>query len=135
MITLILLHPIKSIPIQQWTFQKDSIIKIGRATDNNVVIYSAVVSRHHIEIRSKGKDWVLINKGSNGTFVNKHKVKQALVYDGMIFRLASSGPKIEVRLNQKPKEEDLVIKKDLSKVELQKRRRQDISKETVIHEE
>lgn len=98
-ITLTLLHPLKSIPVQKWNFEPKSVIKIGRANDNNVVLYSAVVSRHHVEIRYRESDWILINKGSNGTFINGKKINKVLVRDGMIFRLASSGPKIQIKLN------------------------------------
>lgn len=73
MITLTLLHPLKSVAVQKWNFDPNSVIRIGRANDNDVVLYSAVVSRHHLEIRPRGKDWALINLGSNGTFINGKK--------------------------------------------------------------
>lgn len=98
MITLTLLHPLKSIPVQKWSFEPNSVIRIGRANDNDVVLYSAVVSRHHLEIKPSGSDWVLINLGSNGTFINGKRVNKVLVKDGMVFSLASSGPKIRIRL-------------------------------------
>ena len=69
-ITLTLLHPLKSIPVQEWSFKPNSEIRIGRANDNDVVLYSAVVSRHHLEIKQSGSDWVLISLGANGTFIN-----------------------------------------------------------------
>ena len=75
MITLTLLHPLKSVPIQKWNFKPNSIIRVGRANDNDVVLYSAVVSRHHVEIRPRGDDWALISRGSNGTFINGKKIK------------------------------------------------------------
>jgi pSer/pThr/pTyr-binding forkhead associated (FHA) protein len=128
-ITLTLLHPIKSIPVQQWTFEPNSVIRIGRANDNNVVLYSAVVSRHHLEIRPRGEDWALINLGSNGTFINGKKINKVLVKDGMVVRLASSGPKIKIQLNQ-PTElsQEAIIKEPVAR----QLSRKDISKETVI---
>ncbi len=99
MITLTLLHPLKSVPVQKWIFKPDNVIRIGRANDNNVVLYSAVVSRHHVELRPRGNDWALVSLGSNGTFVNGKKINKVLVKDGMIMRLASSGPKIQIKLN------------------------------------
>ena len=98
MITLTLLHPLKSTPVQNWSFEPNSVIRIGRANDNDVVLYSAVVSRHHLEIKRSGSDWVLINLGANGTFINDKKIHKVLVRDGMIFRIASSGPQIRIRL-------------------------------------
>jgi pSer/pThr/pTyr-binding forkhead associated (FHA) protein len=97
-ITLILLHPLKSISVQEWEFESNSIIKIGRAKDNNVILYSAVVSRHHIEIRPNGSDLILINKGANGTFINGQKIDKVVVKDGMVFRIAGSGPKMKIKL-------------------------------------
>ncbi|PSF36118.1 FHA domain-containing protein [Aphanothece hegewaldii CCALA 016] len=98
MITLTLLHPSKTIPLQHWTFENNSIIRVGRSLDNNVVLYSAVVSRHHVEIRKSGSNWELENFGANGTYLNGKPVTKASVIDGMVFRLATSGPQIQIRI-------------------------------------
>ncbi|MGL5832931.1 MAG: FHA domain-containing protein, partial [Waterburya sp.] len=73
-------------------------IKIGRATNNEVVLYSAVVSRHHVEIRKAGEEWEVVNLGSNGTYIDGQRIEQTKAVDGMIFRLASSGPKILIKI-------------------------------------
>ena len=98
MITLTLLHPLQPVPIQSWTFHHESSIKIGRATNNEVVLYSAVVSRHHVEIRKSGREWEVINLGSNGTYIDGKQIEQAKARDGMVIRLASSGPKISIKI-------------------------------------
>ena len=98
MITLTLLHPLQSVPIQSWTFDRQSSIKIGRATDNEVVLYSAVVSRNHVEIRKSGQEWEVVNLGSNGTYINGKRIEKAKATDGMMVRLASSGPKIIIKI-------------------------------------
>lgn len=98
MITLTLLNPGQTVPVQNWTFDTKSIIRIGRSTDNDVVLYSAVVSRHHLEIKQSGSDWELVNFGANGTYLNGQLIAKTLVLDGMIIRLASSGPKIQIRI-------------------------------------
>jgi pSer/pThr/pTyr-binding forkhead associated (FHA) protein len=99
-ITLTLLHPLQSTPVQSWTFYPDSAVRVGRANDNDVILFSAVVSRHHLEFRpnDKGSSWELVSLGANGTYVDGEKITQLPVIDGMIVRLASSGPKIQVRL-------------------------------------
>ena len=100
MITLTLLHPLQSVAVQSWTFRDEPSIKIGRATNNEVVLYSAVVSRHHVEIKKSGvEEWEVINLGSNGTYVEGKRIEQTKAADGMIFRLASSGPKILVKID------------------------------------
>lgn len=106
MITLILLHPFQAVPVQSWSFQEnDSAIKIGRATDNQVVLYSAVVSRYHVELRRRGSKWEIVNLGTNGTFVDGKPISTATLTDGMIIHLARSGPKIQIRLGNQALEE------------------------------
>ena len=74
------------------------MIRIGRSTDNEVILYSAVVSRHHVELRFDGAEWEIVNLGANGTYIDGKRIAQIPVDDGMIIRLASSGPKIQIRL-------------------------------------
>lgn len=98
MITLSLLHPIKQIPVQVWTFENESTIRIGRSTDNQVILYSAVVSRHHVELRRIGNNWEIVNLGTNGTYLDGKRITQVPVADGAIIRLARSGPNIQIRI-------------------------------------
>lgn len=102
MITLKLLHPLQSTPIQVWSFEHESVIRIGRSTDNQVVLYSAVVSRNHVELRQVGQQWELVNLGSNGTYIDGQRVSQVPVTDGMVIRLARSGPHIQIHLDSPP---------------------------------
>ena len=104
MITLTLLHPLQSTPVQTWTFQHETIVRIGRAADNQVVLYSAVVSRYHVELQVTGPSWKVINLGTNGTYVSGKRIEQQTAEDGMVIRLARSGPMIQIRLNQAPQE-------------------------------
>jgi pSer/pThr/pTyr-binding forkhead associated (FHA) protein len=97
-ITLTLIHPLESLPPQSWTFEGESIIRIGRASDNHVVLYSAVVSRHHVEVRRVTPGWEIVSLGANGTYINGEKILQSGVSDGVIFRLARSGPQIQIHL-------------------------------------
>ncbi len=99
MITLTLLHPVQATPVQSWTFDTESVIRIGRAVDNHVVLYSAVVSRHHVELRRNGLQWEVVNLGTNGTYLDGKRIQQAPLLDGGILRLARSGPNIQVRLS------------------------------------
>lgn len=98
MITLTLLLPGKAVPVQNWTFETESLVKIGRATDNDVVLYSAVVSRHHLEIRRCQSGWEAVNVGANGTYINGKAIDKVSIIDGMIVRLATSGPKIQIHV-------------------------------------
>ncbi len=99
MLSAIVLNLLNSIPMQSWTFVSEEVISIGRATDNNVVLFSAVVSRHHAELRWSDADkaWQMVNISANGTYLNGEPIKTILVEDGMIVRLATSGPKIQIK--------------------------------------
>lgn len=100
MITLTLLHPLQSTPVQTWNFPTESVVRIGRAADNQVVLYSAVVSRYHVELQVSGTEWKVINLGTNGTYISGKRIEQQTAEDGMVIRLARSGPMIQIRLNQ-----------------------------------
>ncbi len=101
-ITLTLLHPLQAVPVQSWTFEPNSVIRIGRSTDNEVVLYSAVVSRHHVEIRPGATtDWEIVNLGANGTYIDGKRITRTEVVNGMVIRLASSGPQIQIRIEEK----------------------------------
>ncbi len=98
MITLSLLHPVKQTPVQVWSFPSESVVRIGRSSDNQVVLYSAVVSRYHVELRQSGKTWEVVNVGTNGTYMDGKRVSQMTIADGAIIRLARSGPNIQINL-------------------------------------
>ncbi|NCQ87260.1 MAG: FHA domain-containing protein [Microcystis aeruginosa W13-18] len=112
MITLTLLHPSQATPLQHWQFNNDqSTILIGRALDNHVVLYSAVVSRRHLEIRHNDRDnWELENLGANGTFLNGKPIEKTAVVDGMVVRLATSGPQIQIRLIDEGEQPKSILK-------------------------
>lgn len=130
MITLNLLHPLQSIPIQSWTFDEESVIRIGRATDNDVILYSAVVSRHHVELRRHGRNWEVVNLGANGTYLEGKRITEAPIVDGSMIRLARSGPQIQVQLvTSTPPESSKQISQKPSSAEP----KPDKSRDTLIH--
>ncbi|MGB3404162.1 MAG: FHA domain-containing protein [Microcoleaceae cyanobacterium] len=98
-IKLTLLHPFQSIPVRSWTFQQEPIIRIGRSMKNHVVLYSAVVSRHHVEIRHFTCGWKVFNLGTNGTYIEGVPVSESWVENGQIIHLAISGPKIQLSID------------------------------------
>jgi pSer/pThr/pTyr-binding forkhead associated (FHA) protein len=93
----IVLSLLNSVPVQSWTFEPEDVVRIGRATDNQVVLFSAVVSRHHAELRwHEVNGWQLVNISANGTYLEGEAIKEIAVANGMIIRLATSGPKIQI---------------------------------------
>ena len=61
-------------------------IRIGRETDNDVVVSDLLVSRHHAELVADGAGgWVLIDLGSpNGTYVDGRRIRRAPLRPGML---------------------------------------------------
>ncbi|MCG9892148.1 MAG: FHA domain-containing protein [Thermosynechococcaceae cyanobacterium MS004] len=104
MIILTLLHPVQSTPVQSWSFDHDPVVRIGRAVDNHVVLYSAVVSRYHVEVRFTDNQWEVVNLGTNGTYLDGKRVQQAALETGNIIRLARSGPNIQVTIDAQSSE-------------------------------
>ncbi len=104
MIRLTLLHPLQSMPVRSWTFDGKPVIKIGRCSDNDVVLYSSVVSRYHVELKANHRDWEIINLGSNGTYIDGKPIRKVKVVSGLIINLALTGPKIAIYLHDRSKE-------------------------------
>jgi pSer/pThr/pTyr-binding forkhead associated (FHA) protein len=99
MMPTIVLNLLNSIPVQSWKFVYQDPIGIGRATDNNVVLFSAVVSRYHAQLRwNESTGWQIVNISSNGTYLDNRPIQTVDVTDGMTIRLAASGPKIQISL-------------------------------------
>lgn len=104
MVTLTLLHPQASTPLQQWKFPSQSTIRIGRSPDNDIILDDPLVSRHHLELRESpsgsGNLWQLINQGTNGTFLNGVLVSRGLVTDDSLIQLAREGPVLKFQLEE-----------------------------------
>ncbi|MGB3536147.1 MAG: FHA domain-containing protein [Microcoleaceae cyanobacterium] len=101
-IKLTLLHPFQSIPVRSWAFKQEPIIRIGRSMKNHVVLYSAVVSRHHVELRQFARGWKVFNLGTNGTYIEGVQVSESWVKNGCVIHLAISGPKIQLNIDPHP---------------------------------
>ncbi len=114
-VTLTLLHPQQ--PEQQWRFESQDVIRIGRSPDNDVVLSDSRVSRYHLEIRRidisgarvgnnvPSSAWRMVNQGTNGTFLDGILVSQAWLTDGSLLQLAQKGPvlKFQVQHRSPPK--------------------------------
>lgn len=106
------------------------MIRIGRATDNDVILYSAVVSRHHVELRRHGRSWEVINLGANGTYLEGKRITEAPIADGAMIRLARSGPQIQVQLGASTSQEG---QKSISQKSSSGEPKPDKSRDTLIH--
>ncbi|MFN6571516.1 serine/threonine protein kinase [Nostoc minutum NIES-26] len=97
MVTLTLLEPQQKTPLKQWCFENSSVIRIGRAADNHIVLTDSLVSRHHLELKqisdsSNSGSWQVTSQGTNGTFLNGVLVLQSPLPNNSLLQLAQGGP-------------------------------------------
>ncbi|MBD2209283.1 protein kinase [Calothrix sp. FACHB-156] len=105
MVTLTLLEPQQKTPLKQWYFENSSVIRIGRAADNDVVLTDSLVSRYHLELKQvnsvkNGGLWQVISQGTNGTFLNGVLVTQNQLPDNSLLQLAQGGPILKFQLQE-----------------------------------
>ncbi len=104
MITLTLLEKAQKTPLKQWCFEGSTVIRIGRAVDNHVILADNLVSRYHLELKlvtnATGDDWELISQGTNGTFLNGTLVSKSIVSDNSLLQLAQGGPVLKVQIQE-----------------------------------
>ncbi|MEO8704310.1 MAG: FHA domain-containing protein, partial [Kofleriaceae bacterium] len=91
-------------PTQKWTFDKEEI-RIGSMDDNDVVISDDTVSRYHCRIAQEDSGYVLVDQRStNGTFINKVRVREAFLKPGSIVSVGQS----QLRFNAREEEVAIV---------------------------
>jgi ABC-type multidrug transport system ATPase subunit len=65
-------------------------IKIGRATDNDIVIPDVLASRHHASLVTTARGTEIVDARSiNGTFVNGARVDEALLHEGDVVTIGN----------------------------------------------
>jgi len=103
-ITLTLLEKSTQTPLKQWCFEGSTVVRIGRAVDNHVILAENLVSRYHLELKlvtnAGGDDWELISHGTNGTFLNGSLVTKCIVPDNSLLLLAQGGPLLKVQIQE-----------------------------------
>jgi serine/threonine protein kinase, bacterial len=102
MVIFTLLEPQTNHPLQQWEFVDQSLIRIGRAQNNDIVLHGYFqVSRQHLEltlIDAQPEKWQLISRGTNGTLLNNEFVTETIIQHGDLIRLAENGPVFKFEL-------------------------------------
>jgi DNA-binding NtrC family response regulator len=84
-------------PTQEWTFDKEEI-RIGSMEDNDIVLSDDTVSRYHCRIIQDDTSYVLIdNTSTNGTFINKVRVREAYLKPGCTIGVGQSQLKFNAR--------------------------------------
>jgi hypothetical protein len=77
-------QPVKTLPVERR-------VRLGRQSDNDLVIVDPGVSRHHAEVINENGSCTLHDLGStNGTLVNGHTVSEHALRDGDRISLGST---------------------------------------------
>ncbi len=105
MVTLTLLEAQQKTLLKQWCFENSTVIRIGRAADNHIVLDNNLVSRYHLELRNlqaktNGNDWQVISQGTNGTFLNGVLVNHSRLPDNSLLQLAQGGPILQFQIQE-----------------------------------
>jgi DNA-binding NtrC family response regulator len=75
---------------QEWSFDREEV-RIGSMDDNDVVLSDDTVSRYHCKIVQEDTGYVLVDeKSTNGTFINKVRVREAFLKSGSIVSVGQS---------------------------------------------
>jgi len=98
-----LLHPHQAKPIKTWTFDVCEVLRVGRASNSDIVLHSSIVSRRHLELWNHETHWELINFGANGTYVNGKPVEQLTIDGQVVIRLGTAGPLLRIQCEPTPK--------------------------------
>jgi len=86
---------------QRYSFEQDQTVRIGRSTDNDVVVSDPTVSRQHARMAWSPDGWLYEGLGRAGTFLRGNAVASLLVAEPVELALASPhGP--VVRLEPSP---------------------------------
>jgi DNA-binding NtrC family response regulator len=84
-------------PSQEWMFDKEEI-RIGSMDDNDIVLSDDTVSRYHCKIIQDDTGYVLVDlRSTNGTFVNKVRVREAFLKPGCVIAFGQSQLKFNAR--------------------------------------
>src|SRR6202008_1446192 len=87
-------------PTQEWSFDKEEI-RIGSMGDNDGVISADPGSRYPCRIAQEDTGYVLVDQRStNGTFINKVRVREAFLKPGSIVSVGQS----QLRFNAREEE-------------------------------
>jgi DNA-binding NtrC family response regulator len=87
---------------QEWGFDKEEIL-IGSMNDNDVVLEDDTVSRYHCKIIQDDTGYVLVdNNSTNGTFINKVRVREGFLKPGCTIAAGQSALRFNAREEEVP---------------------------------
>lgn len=82
---------------QRYSFEPGKTVRIGRGTDNDVVVSDPTVSRQHAHLGYGPDGWVFEGEGRAGTFLRGATVTRLVLRDAVELALASpQGPVVRI---------------------------------------
>jgi RsiW-degrading membrane proteinase PrsW (M82 family) len=82
---------------QRYSFEPGKTVRIGRSTDNDVVVSDPTVSRQHARLGYGPDGWVFEGEGRAGTFLRGATVTRLVLRDAVELTLASpQGPVVRI---------------------------------------
>jgi pSer/pThr/pTyr-binding forkhead associated (FHA) protein len=83
--------------MQTWNFKRQSIVRIGRMEDTDVVVTDPRVSRIHAELHYDEGAWQLSSLGRHGVLFDDQPMTEPVRFlaHGAVFQLGPGGPLLE----------------------------------------
>src|SRR5262245_53510129 len=89
-------------PSAEWVFDKEEV-RLGSMEDNDVVLNDDTVSRYHCKIIQDDTGYILVdNHSTNGTFINKVRVREAFLKPGCTVAVGQSQLRFNAREEEVP---------------------------------
>ena len=82
---------LQNLVLKEYALSNGAILKIGRHSENDIVLKDMSVSRHHATIEVRGhRMFVRDARSKNGTIVNGTKAKFAELYHGDVVKISKN---------------------------------------------
>jgi DNA-binding NtrC family response regulator len=81
--------------VEEHVFEQD-VVHLGAMEDNDLVLADETVSRSHCKIFREGDQYMIADTGStNGTFVNRVRIREAFLHEGCTITLGKTDMKFQ----------------------------------------
>ena len=81
----------KNLVLKEYILTNGATLKIGRHSENDIVLKDTTVSRHHATVEVRGQKLLIFDAGSrNGTIVNGTKAKSAELCHGDVVKIGKN---------------------------------------------
>ena len=83
---------------QQWEFTDETVVTIGRASENDIQLKYPQVSRSHCAIFCSAGQWECCSLGKGGVFIEGVRHHNTVVTNRLVIQLGKSGPELRLCL-------------------------------------